>query len=70
MILKKYVAAGDKDKCDLALSESTGRCMGRGGPVNWPARSPDLNLLDFWLWGHLKPLVYSDTIYDLEVLQQ
>jgi hypothetical protein len=28
--------------------------IGRGGPVNWPARSPVLNPLDFWLWGHLK----------------
>lgn len=24
----------------------------RGDPVNWPARSPDLNPLDFWLQGH------------------
>lgn len=31
--------------------------------------SPDLNL-DFWLWGHLKPLVYSALIDDLDVLQQ
>jgi hypothetical protein len=23
--------------------------IGRGDPVNWPARSPDLNPLDFWL---------------------
>jgi hypothetical protein len=41
-----------------------------GGPVNWPARSPDLNPLDFWLWGHLKTLVYSALFSDLEVLQQ
>lgn len=42
------------------------------GPVNWPAWSLDLNLnpLDFWLWGHLKSLVYSDSVSDLEVLQQ
>ncbi|GFV57681.1 uncharacterized protein TNCV_721241 [Trichonephila clavipes] len=23
----------------------------------WPPRLPDLNLCDFWLWGHLKQLV-------------
>jgi hypothetical protein len=23
--------------------------IGRGGSVNWPARSPDLNPLDFWV---------------------
>ncbi|GFU80357.1 uncharacterized protein TNCV_3521311 [Trichonephila clavipes] len=22
--------------------------------VNWPARSPDLSCLDFFLWGHMK----------------
>ena len=24
----------------------------------WPPRSPDLNPCDFYLWGHLKQLVY------------
>lgn len=33
------------------------RWIGRGGPINWPARSPDLNVLDYFLWGHLKDLV-------------
>ncbi|EFN69121.1 hypothetical protein EAG_14837, partial [Camponotus floridanus] len=28
--------------------------IGRGGPIPWPARSPDLNPLDFFFWGHLK----------------
>jgi hypothetical protein len=27
------------------------RWIGRGGPVAWPPRSPDLNPLDFILWG-------------------
>jgi hypothetical protein len=44
--------------------------IGRGSPVSWPARSPDLNPLDFWLWGHLKALVYSAPINGLEVLQE
>jgi hypothetical protein len=25
----------------------------------WPARSPDLNPCDFYLWGNLKDKVYS-----------
>lgn len=25
--------------------------IGRGGPIAWPPRSPDLNPLDFFLWG-------------------
>lgn len=37
-----------------------GRWIGRGGPVNWPARSPDLTSPDFFLWGHLKEQVYRD----------
>jgi hypothetical protein len=43
--------------------------IGRGGPVSWPARSPDLNSLDFWLWGRLNVFVYSVVISDLELLQ-
>ncbi|KAJ4451131.1 hypothetical protein ANN_02571 [Periplaneta americana] len=34
------------------------RWIGRGGPIAWPPRSPDLNPLDFYLWGHLKSLVF------------
>lgn len=33
--------------------------IGRGGPVSWPPRSPDLNPIDFFLWGTLKSLVYE-----------
>ncbi|KAJ4440649.1 hypothetical protein ANN_08796 [Periplaneta americana] len=42
------------------------RWIGRGGPIAWPPRSPDLNPLDFYLWGHLKTLVYSSPVPDLE----
>lgn len=33
--------------------------IGRGGPVAWPARSPDLTKLDFFLWGFIKEKVYK-----------
>lgn len=33
------------------------RWIGRGGPIVWPARSPDLNVLDYFVWGHIKTLV-------------
>ncbi|KAM0730360.1 hypothetical protein ACS0PU_002689 [Formica fusca] len=36
--------------------------IGHGGPINWPARSPDLNPLDFFLWGHMKEHVYREPI--------
>ena len=32
------------------------RWLGRGGPVVWPPRSPDLTPLDYYLWGHMKTL--------------
>ena len=43
--------------------------IGHGGPIAWPARSPDLNPLDFRLWGHLKSIVYATSIENAEILQ-
>lgn len=34
--------------------------IGRFGPVSWPARSPDLTPLDFFLWGYVKDRVYAE----------
>lgn len=34
------------------------RWIGRRGPIEWPARSPDLSPPDFFLWGYLKDIVY------------
>ncbi|KAJ4431095.1 hypothetical protein ANN_19690 [Periplaneta americana] len=45
------------------------RWICRGGPIAWHPRSPDLNPLDFYLWGHLKSLVYSSPVPDLESLR-
>lgn len=39
-----------------------GRWIGRFGPTRWPARSPDLTPLDFYIWGRMKSLVYQDSI--------
>lgn len=46
------------------------RWIGRGGPTPWPPRSPDLNPLDYFLWGYLKALVYSEPIISVEQLEQ
>jgi hypothetical protein len=35
----------------------------------WPARSPDLNPCDFYLWGHLKAVVYNPLPKTLEDLK-
>ena len=34
------------------------RWFGRGGPIAWPLRSPKLAPMDFFLWGHIKALIY------------
>lgn len=39
-----------------------GKVIAHGGTIAWPARSPDLNPLDFFLWGHLKSQVYATPI--------
>ncbi|GFX04256.1 uncharacterized protein TNCV_3974051 [Trichonephila clavipes] len=46
----------------------TGRWIGRGVPVNWPACSPGLSCLHFFLWGHMKRLVYASPVDSDEVL--
>ncbi|GBL84508.1 hypothetical protein AVEN_117250-1 [Araneus ventricosus] len=33
--------------------------IGYGGFVEWPSRSPDLTLLNFFLWGHIKGQIYA-----------
>jgi len=47
----------------------SGQWIGRRGPIEWPPRSPDLTPLDFYLWGHLKALVYAVRLRDLEHLE-
>lgn len=37
------------------------RWFRRLGPWSWPARSPDLSPLDFYLWGTIKNKVYTNT---------
>ncbi|GBL84295.1 hypothetical protein AVEN_118672-1 [Araneus ventricosus] len=42
--------------------------IGLGGPVRWPARSPDLSYLHFLLWGHMKTLDYDTPVDNAEEL--
>lgn len=53
------------------LNEHFGeRWIGRFGPVHYPARSPDLTPMDYFLWGVLKQKVYeNDLPHDREVLK-
>jgi len=31
--------------------------MGRGSPIIWLAWSPDLNMFNYFVWGHIKDLI-------------
>ena len=52
------------------LNETIGtKWIGRGGPLEWPAHSPDLTPVDFWLWGYLKEKVYAHNPKSVDELQ-
>jgi hypothetical protein len=38
------------------------RRIGRDGPTPWPPRSPDITLLDYFLWGYIKDKVFSTPV--------
>ncbi|GFW90853.1 uncharacterized protein TNCV_2418461 [Trichonephila clavipes] len=40
--------------------------ISRDGLVVWLPRSPELIPLDFFFWGHLKPLVYESPVATVE----
>jgi hypothetical protein len=44
------------------------RWIGTGGPTAWPPRSPCLSLLELYLRGHLKTLVYAAPVDNEEAL--
>jgi hypothetical protein len=46
------------------------RWMGRGWPVSWPPKSPDLNPVAFCLRGHVKSLLYTSAVDTVKELQQ
>ncbi|CAH2017554.1 unnamed protein product [Acanthoscelides obtectus] len=52
----------------LAWFQLDERWIGRGGPVVWPPRSPDLNPLDFFVWGFLKEKVYQTPVTTRDML--
>ncbi|GFY34323.1 uncharacterized protein TNCV_2506261 [Trichonephila clavipes] len=60
-----HFSADVRSALDTAYS---GRWIGRGGPVNWPTRSPDLSCLDFFVLGHMNSLVYASPVDSDEAL--
>ncbi|XP_066145915.1 uncharacterized protein [Euwallacea fornicatus] len=45
-----------------------GRWIGRGSPITWPPRSPDLNPLDYFFWGFMCSIIYATEINTREEL--
>ena len=45
------------------------RWIGRDGPTLWPARSPDITPLDFFLWDFVKDNVYRTPVPDMVTLK-
>ncbi|GFW46474.1 putative LOC100569746 [Trichonephila clavipes] len=54
---------------DLLKDTFGDRLISHFGPVNWPSRSYDLTPLDYFLWGYIKSLVYSDKPQTLDPLE-
>lgn len=46
------------------------RIIANNGDINWPARSPDLSPLDYFLWGMLKNKVYRNVPADINELRR
>lgn len=44
--------------------------IGRGGPLAWPPRSPDLTTCDNWLWSFVKEQVSSKRLHSIDELKQ
>lgn len=46
------------------------KVISKNGDINWPPRSPDLTVMDFFLWGFLKAKVYTEIPANLNQLKQ
>lgn len=56
---------------DFLRKSFPGRVIGTyEQPLTWPTRSPDLNPLEFFLWGHISSTIYKDGAFaDVQSLQ-
>lgn len=47
---------------EILNTEMPDQWIGRRGPIEWPARSPDLTACDYWLWSYIRAKVYTPGI--------
>lgn len=55
---------------DFLRRKFRGRVISHFGDIAWPARSPDLSICDFFLWGFLKARVYTNKPRTLDLLKE
>lgn len=55
---------------DLLELMFEGRWLANKGPYRWPARSPDLTVLDFFVWGFIKNIVFMEPVTTKENMQE
>lgn len=53
----------------MLLDRKYTQWIGKSGTIRWPPNSPDLTPCDFFLWGHVKNIVYSTPCYSLDDLK-
>jgi hypothetical protein len=46
-----------------------GHWVGHDGSILWPPQSPDIMLLDLFMWGHIKDIVYKTPVTSLDELK-
>uniref|UniRef100_A0A0K0EGT5 Transposable element Tc3 transposase n=1 Tax=Strongyloides stercoralis TaxID=6248 RepID=A0A0K0EGT5_STRER len=59
-----------RETLDLLNRLFENRVISKKANINSPARSPNLNPLDFFLWGYLKDRVYSNSPKTLDELKE
>lgn len=59
-----------RSSMEAIQSAFPGRVISRFGDINWPPRSPDLSMCDYFLWGYLKSRVYVHKPRTLEELME
>jgi hypothetical protein len=55
--------------CQFLSETFPNRWIGRGGPILWLSRSPDITSMDFFLWGYVKDIVYKTMFRDINNLK-
>ena len=75
--LKAKFAFNKMVQLDIHLTAQSFYCVerlmavkiNRNGDVNWPPRSSNLTLLDYYLWGAVKDKCYADKPETIEALR-